>query len=254
MRISLAELNIVVCELENSGFHKEAQELHEIFIKVSEIEKEAGFKDVGKAVIPALSLFGNVGNVASDYKPVENPAMTIQHEEDTEDPIEKNLDGINQEEQQLSGLVSNRLKKFLEAFEWKEIQLILAKKGINKKIESEGDLEDPEILDILEQYYKGLNLEKLNPVFDPIAQQITSLLMHNKTNEQRLVKLINQYWRLSNRSTRFDSAFMRELNLKLKQVVQTDRLQLRKFLLLLRMNFQTKPKPNQKSISPETSK
>jgi hypothetical protein len=197
---------------------------------------------------------GLIINVANDYKPVESPA-NIQQKMTEEDPIEKDLEVVNQEEQKLTGSVSDRLRKFLSAFEWQEIASILEKKGINKKIESEADLEDPQILDVLEDYYKGMNLEKLNPVFDPIAQEITSLLMHNKTNEQRLVKLINQYWGLGNRSTRFDSTFMRELNLKLKQVAQTERLQLRKFLLILRMNFQTKPKLNQKpSIFPQNKK
>ena len=139
--------------------------------------------------------------------------------------------------------VSNRLKKFLEVFEWNEIQRLLTKKGITKKIESEYDLEDPEILDALEEYYREMNLEKLNPMFDPIAQEITKLLMHNKSNEQRLVKLVKEYWGLNNRSTKFDTTFMRELNLKLKEIAATDKLQLRKFLLILRMNFQTKPKP-----------
>jgi len=256
MKILLAELNSVVCELENSEFSKEAQELHEVFIKVAELEKEAGLKEIGKAAIPALALMGNAGNVASDYKPpVENPAMTMQQKQETEDPIEKDLEMVNPEEQKISLNISDRLRKFLSAFEWQEITTILAKKGINKKIDSEADLEDPKILDVLEDYYKGMNLEKLNPIFDPIAQEITSLLMHNKTNEQRLVKLINQYWGLQNRSTKFDSIFMRELNLRLKQVAQTDRLQLRKFLLILRMNFQTKPKSNQKpSVFPQSKK
>jgi len=245
MRISLVELNSVVCELENSGFHKEAQELHQVFIKVAELDKEAGLKDIGKAVVPALALFGNAGNVASDYKPINNPAMTVQQSEEVEDPIEKDLDIVDPEVQK-NTKENDRLKKFLEVFELKEIQNLLTKKGISKKIESEADLDDPEILDILENYLKGMNLEKLNPVFDPIAQEITRLLMNNKSNEQRLVKLINQYWNLSNRSTRFDNTFMREFNLKLKQVIQTDRRQLRKFLILLRMNFQTKPKPNDK--------
>ena len=254
MRISLAELNNIVCELENSGHYKEAQDLHQVFLKVADLEKEAGLKEIGKAALPALALMGNAGNVANDYKPVESPA-NIQQKMTEEDPIEKDLEVVNQEEQKLTGSVSDRLRKFLSAFEWQEIATILEKKGINKKIESEADLEDPQILDVLEDYYKGMNLEKLNPVFDPIAQEITSLLMHNKTNEQRLVKLINQYWGLGNRSTRFDSTFMRELNLKLKQVAQSERLQLRKFLLILRMNFQTKPKLNQKpSIFPQNKK
>jgi hypothetical protein len=248
MRISLAELNSLVCELENSGLYREAQELHEVFVKVAELEKEAGLKDIGKAAIPALALMGNAGNVASDFKPVENPAIAIQQKEDVEDPIEKDSEELIQEEQKSSGNISNRLKKFLEVFEWNEIQRLLAKKGITKKIESEYDLEDPEILDALEEYYKEMNLEKLNPMFDPIAQEITKLLMHNKSNEQRLVKLVKQYWGLNNKSTKFDTTFMRELNLKLKQVATTDKLQLRKFLLILRMNFQTKPKPIEKPV------
>jgi hypothetical protein len=243
MKILLAELNSVVCELENSEFSKEAQELHKVFIKVAELEKEAGIKDIGKAAIPALALMGNAGNVAPDFKPIENPAMTIQQKEDVEDPIEKDLEEVEQEKQKSSGNVSNRLKKFLEVFEWNEIQRLLTKKGITKKIESEYDLEDPEILDALEEYYREMNLEKLNPMFDPIAQEITKLLMHNKSNEQRLVKLVKEYWGLNNRSTKFDTTFMRELNLKLKEIAATDKLQLRKFLLILRMNFQTKPKP-----------
>jgi hypothetical protein len=250
MRISLAELNSVVCELENSGFNKEAQELHEVFIKVAELEKEAGLKEIGKAAIPALALIGNAGNVASDYKPpVENPAMTMQQKQETEDPIEKDLEMVNPEEQKISLNISNRLKKFLEVFELNEIQRLLTKKGITKKIESEYDLEDPEILDALEEYYKEMNLEKLNPMFDPIAQEITKLLMHNKSNEQRLVKLVKEYWGLNNYSTKFDTTFMRELNLKLKEIAATDKLQLRKFLLILRMNFQTKPKPVEKALS-----
>ena len=248
MRISLAELNSLVCELENSGLYREAQELHEVFVKVAELEKEAGLKDIGKAAIPALALMGNAGNVASDFKPVENPAIAIQQKEDVEDPIEKDSEELIQEEQKSSGNISNRLKKFLEVFEWNEIQRLLAKKGITKKIESEYDLEDPEILDALEEYYKEMNLEKLNPMFDPIAQEITKLLMHNKSNEQRLVKLVKQYWGLNNRSTKFDTTFMRELNLKLKEIAVKDKLQLRKFLLILRMNFQTKPKPVEKPV------
>ncbi len=249
MRISLAELNNIVCELENSGLHKEAQELHVVFIKVAELEKEAGLKEIGKAAIPALALMGNAGNVASDYKPpVENPAMTMQQKQETEDPIEKDLEMVNPEEQKISLNISDRLRKFLSVFELNQISKILTKKGIQKKIESEADLEDPQILDVLEDYYKGMNLEKLNPIFDPIAQEITLLLANNKSNEQRLVRLINQYWGLSNRSSRFDNVFMRELNLKLKQVANTDRIQLRKFLLMLRMNFQTKPKNKKPSL------
>jgi hypothetical protein len=248
MKILLAELNSVVFQLENSEFSKEAQELHEVFIKVAELEKEAGLKDIGKAAIPALALMGNAGNVASDFKPVENPAIAVQQKEDVEDPIEKDSEELIQEEQKSSGNISNRLKKFLEVFEWNEIQRLLAKKGITKKIKSEYDLEDPEILDALEEYYKEMNLEKLNPMFDPIAQEITKLLMHNKSNEQRLVKLVKQYWGLNNRSTKFDTTFMRELNLKLKEIAIKDKLQLRKFLLILRMNFQTKPKPVEKPV------
>ena len=85
-------------------------------------------------------------------------------------------------------------------------------------------------------------------MFDPIAQEITKLLMHNKSNEQRLVKLVKEYWGLDNRSTKFDNTFMKELNLKLKQIAATDKIQLRKFLLILRMNFQTKPKPIEKPV------
>jgi hypothetical protein len=135
----------------------------------------------------------------------------------------------------------------------KQLHLINTGKGINYvKHVPKFKLYDIQISAkiLREDYYKGMNLEKLNPIFDPIAQEITSLLMHNKTNEQRLVKLINQYWGLQNRSTKFDSIFMRELNLRLKQVAQTDRLQLRKFLLILRMNFQTKPKPGKPSMFP----
>lgn len=243
MRISLAELNNIVCELENSGMHKEAQELHEVFVKVADLEKEAGIKEIGKAVIPALALMGNAGNVAADYKPpVENPAMTVQQKQETEDPIEKDLQVINQDEQKFSGGTSDRLKKFLSVFEWSDIARILKKKGFQVKMESAADLEDPKILDALEEYYKGMNLEKLNPIFDPIAQEITRLLAYNKTNEMRLVKIINQYWGLKNRSTKFDGVFIRELNLKLKQVANTDRTQLRKFLILLRNNFQIKQK------------
>jgi len=246
MRISLAELNSIVCDLENSGYYKEAQELHQVFLKVAELEKEAGIKEIGKAAIPALALMGSGGNVASDIKSVENPAMTVQYKEDIEDPIEEDVQLNNQDQQEFSGGLSNRLKKFLQYFELNEIQKLLIKKGITKKIETEQDLDDPEILDAIEDYYTGMNLEKLNPIFDPIAQEITRLLMHNKSNEQRLVKLINQYWGLTNRSTRFDTSFIREFNLKLKQVAVTDKLQLRKFLLILRMNFQTKNK-NQKT-------
>lgn len=239
----LSDLNKVACELENSGHYKEAEELHKVFIKVAEIEKEAGIKEIGKAAIPALALIGNTGNIATDFKPVENPAMSVQQKE--EDPIEKDLEIENLENQNSSNGsgANDRLQKFLEVFEWKEIQSLLEKKGITKQIESEADLDDPAVLNVLENYYKEMNLEKLLPVFDPIAQQITSLLMHNKSNEQKLVKQINQYWNLQNRSNRFDSIFMRELNLKLKQVAQNDRAALRKFLLTLRVNFQTKPKP-----------
>ena len=60
-------------------------------------------------------------------------------------------------------------------------------------MESAADLEDPKILDALEEYYKGMNLEKLNPIFDPIAQEITRLLAYNKTNEMRLVKIIKSF-------------------------------------------------------------
>ena len=45
MRISLAELNNIVCELENSGHYKEAQDLHQVFLKVADLEKEAGLKE-----------------------------------------------------------------------------------------------------------------------------------------------------------------------------------------------------------------
>lgn len=241
MQNILKELDEISIYLENSGQYKEAQELHNVFIKVAEIEKEAGLKDIGKAAIPALALLGNAGNVTNDYKPVDN-RINVQQTMNEEDPLEKEQDQLLQDEQTNTGMLSNRLKKFLEAFELNEITKILEKKGVNKKIETEADLDDPEILDVLEEYYKDMNLEKLLPIFDPIAQQITSLLMHNKTNELRLVKLINQYWRLQNRSTKFDSVFMKELNLKLKQVAQTDRVALRKFLIILRMNFQTKPK------------
>ena len=134
MKILLAELNSVVFQLENSEFSKEAQELHEVFIKVAELEKEAGLKDIGKAAIPALALMGNAGNVASDFKPVENPAIAVQQKEDVEDPIEKDSEELIQEEQKSSGNISNRLKKFLEVFEWNEIQRLLTKKGITKKI------------------------------------------------------------------------------------------------------------------------
>jgi hypothetical protein len=258
MRISLAELNNIVCELENSGHYKEAQDLHQVFVKVADLEKEAGLKEIGKAAIPALALMGNMGS-AVENKPIDNPVnveqkmvqpMKLQQPTNEEDPIEKDLEIINQEEQKFSGNVSDRLKQFLSKFEWSEISKILEKKGIEKKITSEQDLEDPQILDVLENYYKEMNLEKLNPIFDPIAQEISRLLMNNKTNEQRLVKLVKQYWGLQNRSTRFDSVFMRELNLKLKQVANTDRTQLRKFLLILRMNFQTKPKPGKPSMFP----
>lgn len=259
MRISLAELNNIVNELENSGHYKEAQDLHLVFVKVANLEKEAGLKEFGKAAIPALALMGNMGNVNDNVKPIEDASsnqqqmiqpMKLQQPSSEEDPIEKDLEVINREEQQFSGNVSDRLKEFLEKFEWSEISKILTKKGINRKIESEADLDDPEILDALEDYYKDMNLEKLNPVFDPIGQEISRLIMNNKSNEQRLVKLIKQYWGLQNRSSRFDSVFMRELNLKLKQVANTDRTQLRKFLLMLRMNFQTKPVPK-KSMFPD---
>jgi hypothetical protein len=241
MQNILKELDEISIYLENYGHYKEAQDLHNVFIKVAEIEKEAGLKDIGKAAIPALALLGNAGNVANDYKPVDNK-INVQQTMNEEDPLEKEQDQLFEEDQTNTGTLSNRLKKFLEAFELTEITKILEKKGVNKKIETEADLDDPEILDVLEEYYKDMNLEKLLPIFDPIAQQITSLLMHNKTNELRLVKLINQYWGLQNRSTKFDSVFMKELNLKLKQVAQTDRVALRKFLIILRMNFQTKPK------------
>lgn len=241
MQNILKELDEISIYLENSGHYKEAQDIHNVFIKVAEIEKEAGLKDIGKAAIPALALLGNAGNVANDYKPVDNK-INVQQTMNEEDPLEKEQDQLLQDEQTNTGTLSNRLKKFLEAFELNEITKILEKKGVNKKIETEADLDDPEILDVLEEYYKDMNLEKLLPIFDPIAQQITSLLMHNKTNELRLVKLINQYWGLQNRSTKFDSVFMKEFNLKLKQVAQTDKVALRKFLIILRMNFQTKPK------------
>ena len=65
--------------------------------------------------------------------------------------VEKDLEEVEQEKQKSSGNVSNRLKKFLEVFELNEIQRLLTKKGITKKIESEYDLEDPEILKIVNE-------------------------------------------------------------------------------------------------------
>lgn len=243
MRISLAELNIIVSELENSGFYKEAQELHEVFVKVADIEKEAGIKEIGKAAIPALALMGNMGNVAKDYKPADNQNI-VQNISD-EDPIEKDVIVEKEKEQNIEGGpggVSARLKKILDQFEFSEIQKILSKKGITKKIKTEQDLDDPEILSVLEDYYSDMNLEKLIPVFDPVAKEIISLLMNNRTNERVLSQKIKQYWNLQNQSTRFDSVFIRELNLKLKQVAMSNPVELKKFLRLLKSNFQIKVK------------
>ena len=248
----LSDLNKVACELENSGHYKEAQELHKVFVKVAEIEKEAGWKDIGKAAIPALALMGNIGNVAKDYKPVDNTNIT-QNVSD-EDPIEKDVIVEKNKEQDIEGGpggISNRLKKILEQFEWSEIQRILDKKGITKKIETEEDLDDPEIINILEDYYKNMNLEKLIPIFDPVAQEIMGLLMRNKTNERVLAAKIKQYWNLDVESTRFDSLFMKSLNKKLKQVAMSNPMKLRKFLKILKSNFQVKnTAPNATKKSP----
>ena len=241
----LSDLNKVANELENSGHYKEAQELHKVFIKVAEIEKEAGWKDIGKAAIPALALMGNIGNVAKDYKPSDNTNIT-QNVSD-EDPIEKDVIVEKDKEQKIEGGpggISERLKKILKDLEFSEIQKILNKKGISKKIETEEDLDDPEILNTLEDYYNNMNLEKLIPVFDPVAKEIMTLLMNNRTNERVLSTKIKQYWNLENQSTRFDSVFMKELNLKLKQVAMSNPMELRKFLRILKNNFQTKSNQN----------
>lgn len=241
----LSDLNKVANELENSGHYKEAQELHKVFIKVAEIEKEAGWKDIGKAAIPALALMGNIGNVAKDYKPSDNTNIT-QNVSD-EDPIEKDVIVEKDKEQKIEGGpggISERLKKILKDLEFSEIQKILNKKGISKKIETEEDLDDPKILNTLEDYYNNMNLEKLIPVFDPVAKEIMTLLMNNRTNERVLSTKIKQYWNLENQSTRFDSVFMKELNLKLKQVAMSNPMELRKFLRILKNNFQTKSNQN----------
>ena len=241
----LSDLNKVACELEYSGHYKEAQELHKVFVKVAEIEKEAGWKDIGKAAIPALALMGNIGNVAKDYKPTDNTKIT-QNVPD-EDPIEKDVIVEKDKEQKIEGGpggISERLKKILKDLEFSEIQKILNKKGISKKIETEEDLDDPEILNTLEDYYNNMNLEKLIPVFDPVAKEIMTLLMNNRTNERVLSTKIKQYWNLENQSTRFDSVFMKELNLKLKQVAMSNPMELRKFLRILKNNFQTKSNQN----------
>jgi len=243
----LSDLNKVACELENSGHYKEAKELHKVFIKVADIEKEAGWKDIGKAAIPALALMGNIGNVAKDYKPSDNTNI-VQNVSD-EDPIEKDVIVEKDKEQNIEGGpggISERLKKILNQFEFSEIQKILTKKGITKKIKTEEDLDDPEILNSLEDYYNNMNLEKLIPVFDPVAKEIMTLLMNNRTNERVLSSKISQYWNLENQSTRFDSVFMKELNLKLKQVAMSNPMELRQFLKILKNNFQAKPNQNLK--------
>jgi len=110
----LSDLNKVACELENSGHYKEAKELHKVFIKVADIEKEAGWKDIGKAAIPALALMGNIGNVAKDYKPSDNTNI-VQNVSD-EDPIEKDVIVEKDKEQNIEGGpggISERLKKIL---------------------------------------------------------------------------------------------------------------------------------------------
>ena len=88
MKKVLASLDSVIYTLESSGYILEAGDLHNVFIKVAEIEKDAGLKDIGKAVIPALALMGNVGNVVNDYKSVD-PVKNQQTME--EDGIEKSV-------------------------------------------------------------------------------------------------------------------------------------------------------------------
>ena len=45
MKKVLASLDSVIYTLEDSGFILEAEDLHSVFIKVAEIEKDAGLKD-----------------------------------------------------------------------------------------------------------------------------------------------------------------------------------------------------------------
>jgi hypothetical protein len=89
-----------------------------------------------------------------------------------------------------------------------------------------------------------MNLEKLIPIFDPVAQEIMGLLMRNKTNERVLADKIKQYWSLDVESTRFDGLFMKSLNKKLKQVAMSNPMELRKFLKILKSNFQVKNNPS----------
>lgn len=240
MKKVLASLDSVIYTLEDSGFILEAEDLHSVFIKVAEIEKDAGLKDIGKAVIPALALMGNVGNVVNDYKSVD-PVKNQQTME--EDGVEKSVGihdkNIFKSDSSSGGGLSDRVKLFIAKFEYSEIDRILSSMGVVKKIKSPSDLNDPVVVMALENYYKNMNFEKLNPLLYPVEREISRLLLNGKTTEQKIINSINQYWGLQNKSAKLDNNFMKELNMKLLAV--NDPPKLSKFLNDLRSNFSSKP-------------
>lgn len=239
MKKVLASLDSVIYTLESSGYILEAGDLHNVFIKVAEIEKDAGLKDIGKAVIPALALMGNVGNVVNDYKSVD-PVKNQQTME--EDGIEKSVGvdkNILKSDSSSGGGLSDRVKLFIAKFEYPEIERILSSMGVAKKIKSPSDLNDPIVVRALETYYKNMNFEKLNPLLYPIEREISRLLLNGKTSEQKIINSINQYWGLQNKSSKLDNNFMKELNTKLLAV--NDPVKLSKFLNDLRSNFSSRP-------------
>lgn len=239
MKKVLASLDSVIYTLESSGYILEAGDLHNVFIKVAEIEKDAGLKDIGKAVIPALALMGNVGNVVNDYKSVD-PVKNQQTME--EDGIEKSVGvdkNILKSDSSSGGGLSDRVKLFIAKFEYPEIDRILSSMGVTKKIKSPSDLNDPIVVRALETYYKNMNFEKLNPLLYPIEREISRLLLNGKTSEQKIINSINQYWGLQNKSSKLDNNFMKELNTKLLAV--NDPVKLSKFLNDLRSNFSSRP-------------
>jgi hypothetical protein len=240
MKKVLASLDSVIYRLEDSGYFLEAEDLHNVFIKVAEIEKDAGLKDIGKAVIPALALMGNVGNVVNDYKSVD-PIKNQQTME--EDGVEKSV-GIGDKkifksDGSSGGGLSDRVKLFIAKFEYPEIDKILSSMGVTKKIKSQSDLNDPTVVMALENYYKNMNFGKLNPLLYPIEREISRLLINGKTSEQKIINSINKYWGLQNNSTKLDNNFMKELNMKLLAV--NDPPKLSKFLNDLRSNFSSQP-------------
>lgn len=239
MKKVLASLDSVIYTLESSGYILEAGDLHNVFIKVAEIEKDAGLKDIGKAVIPALALMGNVGNVVNDYKSVD-PIKNQQTME--EDGIEKSVGvdkNILKSDSSSGGGLSDRVKLFIAKFEYHEIDRILSSMGVTKKIKFPSDLNDPIVVRALETYYKNMNFEKLNPLLYPIEREISRLLLNGKTSEQKIINSINQYWGLQNKSSKLDNNFMKELNTKLLAV--NDPVKLSKFLNDLRSNFSSRP-------------